>query len=261
MRAPRLFNPAIMLLLPILSTWKRFRFFVQMLDRVSHGVDTEHYRWLGKVTVVGILEAIHRVSDGEAAAFLSDYFVERDYTGSHFESIGAQAGTEDVFTAADLYSVSTLSVEVPPRAGIAMLGDEAPEFNGLLEQVPNVAIGALSESEFEKHLGLDSKAMELWDLLRRNRPGDIKWDIGPTTASKILARKRPHLIPIEDSVVNRVIDLGRGDSWRLWWEAFHADGDNLEERATKLRAEIGRPELSTLRVFDVMLWMWGKANA
>lgn len=80
------------------------------------------------------------------------------------------------------------------------------------------------------------------------------------TASKIMARKRPHLIPIEDSVVNRVIELGRGDSWRLWWEAFQAEGDYLEERAKKLRAEIGRPELSTLRVFDVMLWMWGKAN-
>ena len=76
-----------------------------------------------------------------------------------------------------------------------------------------------------------------------------------------MARKRPHLIPIEDSVVNRVIGLGRGgDSWRLWWEAFQAEGDYLEERATKLRAAIGRPELSTLRVFDVMLWMWGKAN-
>ena len=100
----------------------------------------------------------------------------------------------------------------------------------------------------------------MWDLLRRNRPGDRRWGLGPTTTSKIIARKRPHLIPIEDSVVNRVIELGRGDSWRLWWEAFQAEGDYLEERATKLRAEIGRPELSTLRVFDVMLWMWGKAN-
>lgn len=75
-----------------------------------------------------------------------------------------------------------------------------------------------------------------------------------------MARKRPHFIPIEDSVVNRVIGLGRGDSWRLWWETFQAEGVYLEERATKLRAEIGRPKLSTLRVFDVMLWMWGKAN-
>jgi hypothetical protein len=210
---------------------------------------------------MGILDAIQRVSDGDAVAFLTEYYVTRDYTGSHFETIGAKAGTENVFTAADLYSVSTLSVQVPPRAGIAILGEEAPEFNGLLKHVPNVAIGSLSESEFEKHLGLESKAMELWDLLRRNRPGDSRWGLGPTTTSKILARKRPHLIPIEDSVVDRVVNRGRGDSWRLWWEAFQFEGDYLESRADNLRAEIGRPDLSTLRVFDVMLWMWGKANA
>ena len=211
---------------------------------------------------MGILDAIHRVSDDEGVNYLKRYYLADAgyFTGSEFERIGAAYGVEKRFTAADLYSVETLAVRVPARAGIAILGEESSAFNGLLEQIPNIAIGSLSESEFEKHLGLESKAMELWDLLRRNRPGDSRWGLGPTTTSKIMARKRPHLIPIEDSVVNQVIELGRGDSWRLWWEAFQAEGDYLEERATKLRAEIGRPELSTLRVFDVMLWMWGKAN-
>lgn len=211
---------------------------------------------------MGILKAIQRVSDREAIDYLSRYYLSEAgfYTGSEFERIGAEPGRENAFTAADLYSVATLAVDVPARAGIAILGEESSDFNGLLEQIPNVAIGSLSESEFEKHLGMDSKAMALWDLLRRNRPGDSRWGLGPTTTSKIMARKRPRLIPIEDSVVNRVVELGRGDSWRLWWEAFQAEGDYLEERATELRTEIGRPELSTLRVLDVMLWMWGKAH-
>lgn len=211
---------------------------------------------------MGIIDAIQRVSVDEGVEYLRKYYFAEAgyYTGSEFERIGVEPGFENKFTAADLYSVETLAVRVPARAGIAILGEESSAFNGLLEQIPNVAIGSLSESEFEKHLGLESKAMELWDLLRRNRPGDSRWGVGPTTTSKIMARKRPHLIPIEDSVVNRVIDLGRGDSWRLWWEAFQAEGDYLEDRATMLRGEIGRPELSTLRVFDVMLWMWGRAN-
>lgn len=87
-----------------------------------------------------------------------------------------------------------------------------------------------------------------------------RWGIGPTLASKLMVRKRPHLIPIEDSVVDRVIERGRGDSWRLWWEAFQTEGDYLEKHATKLRVEIGRLELYILRVFDVMLWMWGKVH-
>lgn len=211
---------------------------------------------------MGVLDAIHRVSNDEGVGYLKRYYFAEveSYTGSEFERIGAEPDVENTFTAADLYSVETLAVRVPARAGIAILGEESSAFNGLLEQIPNEAIGSLSESEFEEHLGLESKAMRLWDILRRNRPGDSRWGLGPTTTSKIMARKRPHLIPIEDSVVNRVIGLGCGDSWRLWWEAFHAEGDYLEKRATKLRAEIGRPELSSLRVFDVMLWMWGKAN-
>ena len=210
---------------------------------------------------MGILEAVHRISDAEGSEFLRAYYRPGGYTGAHFETIGAALGAQDQFTAADLYSVSTLSVDVPAQAGIAILGDEASTFNGLLQQIPNVALSSLSEDEFDEHLGRGSAALQLWDLLRRNRPGDSRWGLGPTTTSKIMARKRPGLIPIEDSVVNDVIGLGRGDSWRLWWEAFNAEGDDLESRAAELRHEIGRPDLSALRVFDVMLWMWGKANS
>ncbi|MFF8892770.1 DUF6308 family protein [Brevibacterium casei] len=210
---------------------------------------------------MGILDAVHGITKSDAADLLRDYYAEGNYTGAHFESIGAEPGTENVITAADLYSVSTLSVNVPAKAGIAILGEGASVFAGLLDQIPNVAIGSLSEAEFERHLGPESKALELWDLLRRNQPGQRRWGLGPTTTSKIMARKRPALIPIEDSVVNRVIGLGRRDSWRLWWEAFNAEGDYLEARAAALRSEIGRPELSTLRVFDVMLWRWGKGNS
>lgn len=183
------------------------------------------------------------------------------FTGSYFESLGAQDGTDSFITGADLYALSTLDIEVPVRAGISILENESAVFNDLLKAIPSDRrTGSLSASEFEQYLGLESEAMQLWDRLRRNGPDETKWGIGHTTASKIMARKRPHLIPIEDSVVDRVIKRGQGDSWRLWWEAFNAEGEYLEERATNLRAEIGRPDLSTLRVFDVMLWMWGKAN-
>lgn len=83
---------------------------------------------------------------------------------------------------------------------------------------------------------------------------------GPKMPSWIMDRKRPSRNAVECSVLGCAVDLGRGGSWRLWWEAFNAEGAYLEELATKLRAEIGRPELSTLRIFDVLLWMWGKAN-
>lgn len=213
---------------------------------------------------MGILDAIHHVDEDEGLRLLKRYYLSdaEYFTGSQFERIGAELRDENVFTPADLYSVATLGVNVPARAGIAILETEGSTFNGLLSEIPvGEEIGSLSELEFERILGPESIAQQLWDLLRRNGQGESKWGIGHTTASKLIARKRPHLIPIEDSVVDRVINRGRGDSWRLWWEAFQHEGDYLEGRADDLRAEIDRPELSTLRVFDVMLWMWGKDNA
>lgn len=211
---------------------------------------------------MGILDAIHEVTEKVGIAYLREYYVTGKFSGSYFESLGAQEGADDAITGADLYALSTLDINVPVRAAMSILEDEFAMFNGLLKAIPkDRTIGSLSTSEFEQHLGAESKAMELWDRLRRNGLDEDKWGIGPTTASKIMARKRPHFIPIEDSVVNWVIELGDGDSWRLWWEAFQTEGDYLERRADELRSEIGRPGLSTLRVLDVMLWMWGKANA
>lgn len=88
-------------------------------------------------------------------------------------------------------------------------------------------------------------------------PRDEKWGIGPTRASKIMAWKRPHLIPINDRVIREVIDKRPSESdWELWWDALTFD-DYLENHAQELRESIDQPELSTLRVLDVLLWMSG----
>lgn len=72
-----------------------------------------------------------------------------------------------------------------------------------------------------------------------------------------MARKRPHLIPIEDSVVNREIGLGSQNSWRVWWEELRQD-DYLVERATEVREHVDHSKLSTLRTLDIVLWKSGE---
>ena len=78
---------------------------------------------------MGILDAIHRVGDDEGVDYLKTYYLAGAgfYTGSEFERVGAEPGVENTFTAADLYSVETLAVRVPARAGIAILGGECRE--------------------------------------------------------------------------------------------------------------------------------------
>src|SRR5699024_7326640 len=159
-------------------------------------------------------------------------------------------------TGSDLYALSTLQISVPRAAGIGILNMERSRITKLLSQIPDAKLEELSAKDFEKHLGPESPARQLWDVLRRNNPGDIKWGVGPTTASKIMARKRPNLIPIQDSVVDGAIGRKNKDAWKLWWQTL---GENKEliRRASAFRnylTDLGaaNPELSTLRVFDIV---------
>ena len=81
---------------------------------------------------------------------------------------------------------------------------------------------------------------------------------GPTTASKLLARKRPRLRPIYDSVVAAVTGT-RDRQWEPLREGLRADGGALHHRLLRLReaAELP-PEVSALRVLDVVAWMDGR---
>lgn len=215
---------------------------------------------------MNIRDAVTAINPETAKCHAESYFAPDPrfpgvglFTGSHFESFGADQNLPNQITASDLLAVGTLSVNVPARANIGILGELAEEISGLLAQIPaDMRMGELrDELSFTAHLGPESSAHKLWDLLRRNAEDESRWYVGPTIASKIMARKRPHLIPIEDSVVDRVIGRGKQDSWRLWWEALVAD-EYLEERASEVRQHISRPQLSTLRTLDIVLWSSGR---
>lgn len=94
-----------------------------------------------------------------------------------------------------------------------------------------------------------SSAVRIYELFRNWKVG-----IGSTRASKLLARKRPHLIPIQDSRVNEFYGIGAGDEYWLPLAAALADPE--------LRTEIdslwpaGAPgRVSLLRVLDIAIWM------
>ena len=85
--------------------------------------------------------------------------------------------------------------------------------------------------------------------------------VGPTIASKLCARKRTALIPIFDSVVSDGID-----AWTTQWEPLRAA--LRAERRTSCTAgllelrEMAQlsPEISAIRVYDVLTWMEGKSR-
>lgn len=213
-----------------------------------------------------IHDALHQIDPEKGKQLAAQYFEESSsfpgtgtFTGSHFESFAGAPNPVNEVTAADLLSVQTLAVTVSSRAALGILETYAQRISELLSDIdPTLKLEEVrDEGDFETVLGKNSSAQALWDLLRRNNPEAKRWNLGATTASKIMARKRPHLIPIDDSVVTRVIGRGTASSWRMWRDELLAD-NYLVERADEIKEHVERTDLSTLRALDIVLWQYGK---
>ena len=154
----------------------------------------------------------------------------------------------DRFTADDLLAVTFLGVQVSPKASWKLLAGSLDEYNGLLPQIHDEDLSAVPVGTITS----DWPAWQLWERLRQ-LPG-VDWVI----AGKLLARKRPHLIPVYDRIVKSVTG-GDSNYWVPLCKALQADGCALHEGLLRLRAAAGLPSTVTvLRVFDVIAWMEGK---
>jgi hypothetical protein len=215
-----------------------------------------------------LLDIVEEIGQAKALGYIEKYFGVQEngrpsYTGSHFETFaggGDAPGREHMINADDLIAVSCLAVHVPAQASIGLLGPSAETVGRRLAQLPaDRALGDLGDDEYEELLGPASPGQELWDLLRQNNAG-TRWQVGETTASKILARRRPRLFPIIDSVVRRRTGLKNEDIWRTWHQELRGpnnDASPLVQSLEDIRDSCGQPQLSLLRVLDIVLWMDG----
>lgn len=193
-----------------------------------------------------------------ATRSLNEYFSERGdrYTGSLFEALSDQANPNHI-TGRDIHAVNSLSVDIPIRPALWILSREGSDaINHLLSQVPTDV--DIWSPEAEKLLAPDGPLWKLWDLL-----GVAHWplpksksghnEMGQTKRSKLLAAKRPRIVPITDSVVREVFP-----GITNYWEAFrHAlCDDGLREMIHNAASNASMPKgISVLRTVDVVVWM------
>ena len=189
--------------------------------------------------------------DPQSLTALTRYF--DSYTGARFERLGdcgntATADTADRVTATDLLAVQLLSVQVPPRVILGILeGSLGDELSALLAKIP--ANDDLADID-PVHIDDRSSAAEAWRLLRGLE------GMGQVITSKLLARKRPRLIPIRDTVVWCALGWSGNAFWSPLRSELRAEGHALHHRLLELRQSAGLPEaVSALRVLDVVLWM------
>lgn len=75
-----------------------------------------------------------------------------------------------------------------------------------------------------------------------------------TIAGKLLARKRPELIPIVDGVITGRLGCVSGTYWTTFRQVLR--DDSRRERIASLA-----PDVPVLRVLDTLMWMhWKKGG-
>jgi hypothetical protein len=190
----------------------------------------------------------------ESISALQRYFsqdgpVRQLYTGRHFERFtgGDVGSSENRVTPADVLALTFLSIkEGLPGLAVDVLEVHVVEISDLLAQIP--AHVAMYEAEWS-HFAPGSPAYKLWQLLCR-----CGGKHRAVSANKLLARKRPHLLPVYDSKVQAA--LSKPDSvWACLWTWFVEDQTRADAVAD-LRDEAGGiADVSLLRCIDVVLWM------
>jgi hypothetical protein len=173
------------------------------------------------------------------------YLAPGRYSGAMFDRL-ADGRDPNRFTERDFLAVSTLSVTVPPDVRNWLLTNKGAEYTfELLREIP---CGATIADDTD-HLAKGTAAWELWYLLRTAH------NMGGTTISKLMAVKRPHLMPIHDSVVSAALKLRLRHSWSSWRDFMTKDWPDQSVSLKKAVSAAGGDHLTALRVIDITVWM------
>lgn len=240
--------------------------------------------WAEAFTEVGwaLPEILTTAGKDRAVSCLEQYFAHNEagspiFTGSLFEH---GTNKSDKITAEDLLVLSLLDV---PVRGYQVAHFLTPSDTAKKVDLDEVATRDFTAHQLPYHLGQINKILasiptdvalsskkaaalmlagdQLWVALRRK-------GFGPSRVSKLMARKRPKLFPIIDSVVAEQLgadSLGFYDNLRT---ILRAEDKALNKHLKDIRAEATKrsgndhiAELSPIRVFDIVVWMSGRKQA
>ena len=180
----------------------------------------------------------------------------------------SNAASPNSFTQADLTAIRNLSVSTTAAFDAWLLGPGQAPTSQLLAQIPNgLNLSAVTQNQFLNLLGSNggSPASQLWNLLvtQLRASGQPARQGIQVVASKLIAGKRPHLVPITDSFVR--VEMGIS-GWAKTWTCFHALMTNpgIQAQLATLGAGliangpyaggVNPASLTELRLLDLALW-------
>ncbi len=201
------------------------------------------------VNVLSVSAGIDKCLERSPEKLIAAYFdTASTFAGILFDNLGENDPQR--LTPDDLLAVSLLGVRFSPRAVRYLFNEANAELISTYLRLLDVEkpIWSVAESL------LNGPATALWNLLVAG-PG-----IGKVIAGKLLARKRPHLIPIVDKVV--IAMIGAESTKDGIWRAIRGAILDTDRRARveSLRSTPGAEGASVLRLLDVVLWMNGSQS-
>ncbi|QSB14166.1 hypothetical protein JQS43_21995 [Natronosporangium hydrolyticum] len=182
------------------------------------------------------------------------------FTGGWFDQLGGGGDRPDTanrITAEDLMAVEMLGVQYPAKVALWLLvGDLGVQLSALLAEVPRQVDLASSGNLQPDPVADGGPADRAWQLLI-NQP-NVRW----VKASKLLARKRPRLLPIYDSVVAGGAGYRVGCYWTCLRRVLQQDDSALHRQLVQLKGDAGLPDpVSPIRILDVAVWMRHRQGA
>jgi hypothetical protein len=233
----------------------------------------------------GDLEVPDELLDREYGLQLLGEYFERDaggyvYSGAAFDTYpycASAAGSEqpaappaetpgavDAVTDSDVVALSLLGIRVTGYQALSITGPLAATIHDLLAQIRPQA--RIEDEDAGKLLARGGPAWELWELLRDITDRRTGKRLGPVAAGKLLARKRPDLVPISDSHTSRTFSRPVPALDGRWWADVRsaaldrqraAAGMTLWDYLAALAAAGNVTDLPVLRVLDILGWMRG----
>ena len=181
------------------------------------------------------------IGGSDAERVLRKYYDGR-YTGALFDTAD-QLRSQDPnrFTPEDLLAVATLSVPLPGAAVEGILAKEN-RLAELLYGVDDIHLRDASDDVLDRLYKLQAVLDEVPD-------------VGHVTRSKLLAHKRPALVPIRDQhVLTALIGQPHGSFTQPLRDALNRSQESATGSTSYAPAQVC-PDISDLRTLDVVVWM------
>jgi Family of unknown function (DUF6308) len=173
-------------------------------------------------------------------AYYNDDSSESIFQGRWYDRIGREKGRDvspDRITFDDIFAIQSLSIKIPFATAIELTFGQGVPVSSDLELIP-CDVGPL------------------WNIFEKIKT--FQFEDGWVTASRLLAHKRPQLVPAYDKELKKFFGYKRGDFWKPLYEGLVEDQAAIQtvDLIDEIRDNSELPEkISRLRCIEVLALM------